>query len=54
MEVEYSKTEIHGFKNGSNIVHFPNLTEDERAARNEQLKKAAERFMKAVESAQGD
>lgn len=50
----YSKTEIHEFKNGSNMVLFPDLTEDERAARQEKLKKAAERFMKAVERVKGE
>lgn len=54
MEMGYSKTEVQEFKNGVNIVHFPDLNEDERAARQEQLKKAAERFMKHIERAKGE
>lgn len=49
MKMGYSKTEVQEFRNGVNIVHFPDLTEEERANRNEQLKKAAERFMKQIE-----
>lgn len=49
MKVGYSKTEVQEFKDGVNVVHFPDLTEEEKAERNEQLKKAAERFMKQVE-----
>lgn len=54
MQMRYSKTEIQEFKNGVNIIHFPDLTEDERANRQEQLKKAAERFLKAVERMKGE
>lgn len=45
----YSRTEVQEFKNGKNIVHFPDLTEEERAKRQKQLEQAAIRFMKAVE-----
>lgn len=47
----YSKTIVQEFKNGVNVIHFPDLTEDERARRQEQLYNAAERFLKVVENA---
>lgn len=46
----YSKTIVQEFKNGVNVIHFPDLTEDERARRQEQLYNAAERFLKVVEN----
>lgn len=45
----YSKTITQEFQNGVNIVHFPDLTEEERKKRQERLVKAAERFLKHVE-----
>lgn len=50
MEMKYSRTEIHEFPNGVNIVYFPDLTEEERAARKEQLIRAARDLMMAVEA----
>lgn len=49
MNMRYSKTEVQEFKNGVNVIHFPDLTEEERENRKEQLKKATARFMAAVE-----
>nr|DAT39256.1 MAG TPA: hypothetical protein [Bacteriophage sp.] len=51
MKMGYSKTIVQEFKNGVNVIHFPDLTEDERARRQEQLYNAAERFLKVVENA---
>lgn len=51
--MEYSRTEIQEFANGVNIIHFPNLTEEEKAYRQIKLKKAAERLLKAAEKAKG-
>lgn len=45
----YSRTEVLQFKNGVSIVHFPDLTDEERAQRHKQLEAAAGRFLKAVE-----
>ena len=45
----YSRTEVLQFKNGESIVHFPDLTDEERTQRHQQLKAAASRFLKAAE-----
>lgn len=39
----YSRTEVLQFKNGESIVHFPDLTDEERTRRHQQLKAAASR-----------
>lgn len=45
----YSKTIIQKFDNGVNIVHIPDLTDEERARRQEQLRRAAEQLLKEAE-----
>lgn len=45
----YSKTIIQKFDNGVNIVHIPDLTDEERARRQAQLRRAAEQLLKEVE-----
>lgn len=45
----YSKTIIQKFDNGVNIVHIPDLTDEERARRQAQLRRAAEQLLKEAE-----
>ena len=44
----YSTTIIQEFHNGRNIVHIPDLTDEERERRFQSLYKAAERMLKKV------
>lgn len=45
----YSKTIIQKFDNGVNIVHIPDLTDEERARRQAQRRRAAEQLLKEAE-----
>ena len=45
----YSKTIIQKFDNGVNIVHIPDLTDEERSRRQAQLRRAAEQLLKEAE-----
>ena len=45
----YSKTIIQEFPNGQNIIHVPDLTDEERNKRYGQLKRAAEALLKDAE-----
>lgn len=44
----YKETKTFEFSNCTVRVHIPDLTEDERTARQKKLYEAAERFMKSV------
>lgn len=51
MDDTYSKTIVQEFDNGVNIIHIPDLTDEERARRQQQLRRTAEHFLKALERA---
>lgn len=42
-------TQTTQYANGVNCVHSPVLSDEEQAGRKQQLKKAAQRFLKSVE-----